>query len=217
LLIAAVLTARSWKLGARRIALGCAVVAAIGAFLVAVGPGRPLLDRGVYTVESTLLRSKDTSTSQRSAELQNFGRNVNGSEWLTGRGVGVFWKAEVPAPIDAASFGSKETPLYRIGWHVYGLDWLYKFGLLGAAMLLAAAWALGRRALRPYRIGGPEPRWLIYSLGACAPPLVLLALSDPRVALVAGITVGLLSRGCDFAGEDRAEGRQPEPFALVSR
>jgi hypothetical protein len=41
----------------------------------------------------------------------------------------------------------------------------------------------------------------MYSLAVCAPPFLLVMFTNPRVALFAGITVGLLSRCCDLAGQ----------------
>lgn len=198
LLIGGAVVVRSLGIGARRLLLAAGAILLIAAVGAAFGPGRTILDQARYTVTSSLLSTKDDSSSQRRAELSNFGRNVNGIQWITGRGVGVLWRSEVPAPVDSASFGSKETALNRLGWHVYGLDWAYKFGLLGVGLILATAFLLGRRIFRAYRAADPDARWLIYSLAVCAPPFVLLAFSNPRVALMGGVIVGLLSRCCDL-------------------
>ncbi len=198
LMIGTAVVVRSLGIGARRLLLSAGALLLIAAVAVAAGPGRPLFNQARYTATSSLLHTNDASSSQRKAELKNFGRNVNGAQWITGRGIGVLWRSEVHSPIDIAAFGSDETPLTRLGWHVYGLDWAYKFGLLGLAMILAAGFVLGRRAFRAYRIADGSGRWLIYSLAVCAPPFVLLAFTNPRIALMAGISVGLLSRCCDL-------------------
>lgn len=198
LMIGAAVVARSLGIGARRLLLSACALLLISAVAVAAGPGRPLFDQARYTLTSSLLHTDDASSSQRKAELLNFDRNVDGTQWITGRGVGVLWRSEIRSPVDIAAFGGDENALTRLGWHVYGLDWAYKFGLLGVALILAAAIALGRRIYRSYRSADSSGRWLTYSLAVCAPPFVLLAFTNPRIALMAGITVGLLSRCCDF-------------------
>lgn len=198
LMIGGAVVVRSLGIGARRILLSAGAILLIAAVAVAAGPGRPLFDQVRYTATSSLLHTKDASSSQRKAELLNFDRNVNGLEWVTGRGIGVLWRSEVRSPVDIVAFGSDENALTRLGWHVYGLDWAYKFGLLGIGLILAAAFVLGRRIFRSYRAADGQGRWLIYSLAVCAPPFTLLAFSNPRIALMAGIVVGLLSRCCDF-------------------
>lgn len=198
LMIGAAVVVRSLGIGARRLLLTAGAVLLIAAVAVAAGPGRPLFDQARYTLTSSLLHTNDASSSQRKAELLNFDRNVNGTQWLTGRGIGVLWRSEVRSPVDIVAFGANETPLTRLGWHVYGLDWAYKFGLLGLGLILAAAIVLGRRILRAYRAADGSGRWLIFSLAVCAPPFALLAFTNPRIALMAGIAVGLLSRCCDF-------------------
>jgi hypothetical protein len=198
LMIGAAVVVRSLAIGTRRLLLSGGAILLIAAVAVAAGPGRPLFDQARYTLTSSLLHSNDASSSQRKAELQNFQRNVNGTQWITGRGVGVLWRSEVRSPVDIAAFGGEENALTRLGWHVYGLDWAYKFGLLGIFVLLTGAVVLGRRIVRSFRIADGSGRWLIYSLAVCAPPLVLLAFTNPRVALLGGILVGLLSRCCDF-------------------
>lgn len=198
LIIGAGVLVRSLGIGRRRLLLtGGALLLAAGV-LVAAGPGQTLLNQARYTATSSLLRTNDASSSQRHAELQSFGRNVNGVDWVIGRGIGVFWRADVRSPVDVAAFGSGENALTRLGWHVYGLDWAYKFGLLGVAMILATAIVLGRRVLSGYRKAKDSGRWLIYSLAICAPPFVLLAFTNPRIALMGGVVVGLLSRCCDL-------------------
>lgn len=199
LMIAAAVIARSLGIGARRLLITGAAILVLFGISVAAGPGRPLFEQVKYTATSSVLSTKDPSSSQRLAELENLRRNLSGSEWLTGRGIGVFWRAEVPSPVDIASFGSKETAYTRLGWHVYGLDWLYKFGLVGVALILGFAILLGRRIYLTCRKADGQARWLLFSLAVCAPPFLLLAFTNPRIALVSGMVVGLLSRGCDFA------------------
>jgi hypothetical protein len=207
LMIGTALVVRSLGIGARRILLSAGAILLIAAVAVAAGPGRPLFDQARYTVTSSLLHTKDASSSQRKAELLNFDRNVNGFDWVTGRGIGVLWRSEVRSPVDVAAFGGDENALTRLGWHVYGLDWAYKFGLLGLGLILAAGFVLGRRVFRSYRGADGSGRWLIYSLAVCAPPFTLLAFSNPRIALMAGVVVGLLSRCCDFDPPLAAAGR----------
>jgi hypothetical protein len=198
LMIGAAVAARSLTIGMRRILLSAGALLLIAAVAVVLGPGRPLFDQARYTASSSLLHSDDASSSQRKSELLNFDRNVSGIDWITGRGVGVLWRSEVRSPVDIASFGSDENALTRLGWHVYGLDWAYKFGLLGVGLILAAGALLGRRVYRSWRTADGSSRWLMYSLAVCAPPLVLLAFTNPRIALMGGVVIGLLSRCCDL-------------------
>lgn len=198
LIIGAGVLVRSLGIGGRRLMVTAGALLVVAAIAVAVGPGRPLFEQARYTASSSLLRSSDASSSQRQAEIKNFGQNVDGIDWVIGRGVGVLWRAKVASPVDIASFGSEETALTRLGWHVYGLDWAYKFGLLGIGAILAAAILLGQRLRRAYVSSPLSGRWLTYSLAVCAPPFVLLALTNQRLAIVAGVTVGLLSRSCDL-------------------
>lgn len=198
LMIGTAVAVRSLGIGARRLLLAAGAVLLTAAVAVALGPGRPLFNQARYTASSSLLRSDDASSSQRKAELLNFDRNVDGIDWATGRGIGVQWRSEVRSPVDIAAFGSEENALTRLGWHVYGLDWAYKFGLLGVALILTVGTLLGRRVYRSWRSAGGSARWLMYSLAVCAPPFVLLAFTNPRVALIGGIVLGLLSRACDL-------------------
>jgi hypothetical protein len=198
LLISSGIIARSLAIGWRRLAMTAGVIFVLAALAVAAGPGRSLVDQARYTAVSSLLQSKDDSSSQRTSEVKNFGRNIDGPEWVTGAGVGVLWRVEVRSPVDNAAFGSGESPGTRAGWHVYGLDWAYKFGLVGVALMLAAAFLLGRRVRRAYLAADATGRSLVYTLAICAVPFLLLALSNLRIALISGVTVGLLSRACDL-------------------
>jgi hypothetical protein len=201
LLIGGALLARSLGIGRRRLLQGGAALLVAFALAVAAGPGRPLLHQLRYTAVSSLLRTKDASSSQRTAEISSFASNMKGADWITGRGLGVTWYAFAKAPIDSLSYGPGESEFTRIGWHVYGLDWIYKFGLLGLAAILAALVLIAREALRTYRRATAEARWLIYSLAVCIPPFALLLFTNPRVALMTGVTLGLLSRCCDLAAQ----------------
>lgn len=199
LLIGGALLLRTLKIGKRRLLQGAAALALVFALAVAAGPGRPLLHQLHYTAVSSLLRTNDASSSQRTSELLSFRRNMDATDWITGRGVGVIWQAEVKAPIDALSFGPGETEFTRIGWHVYGLDWVYKFGLGGLLAIVFAVVVMGRELLRTYRRAEPPLRSMIFSLSVCVPAFLLLLFTNPRVALMAGLTIGLLSRCCDLA------------------
>ncbi len=203
LMIGIAVVVRSLGIGTKRLLQVAAVIVAVAAVSALFGPGRTILHQASYTATSSLLSTKDDSSSQRKAEFSNFGRNVNGIGWITGRGLGVLWRSEVPSPVDSASFGSKETALNRLGWHVYGLDWAYKFGLLGIGLILAVGCVLGLRVYRACRRASDTPRWLIYSLAVCAPPFVLLTFSNPRVGLMGGVVVGLLSRCVDMIPPQR--------------
>jgi hypothetical protein len=198
LMIGTAVLVRSLGIGTRRLLFSAGALLLVAAIAVAAGPGRPLFNQARYTATSSLLHTNDASSSQRKAEIKSFGRNISGTQWITGRGIGVLWRSEVSAPVDIVAFGSDETPLTRLGWHVYGLDWAYKFGLLGVGLILAAGAALGRHTVRSFRAADGSGRWLIYSLAICAPPFLLLAFTNPRIALLAGISIGLLSRCCDL-------------------
>ena len=203
IVIGGAVVVRSLAIGTRRLLLLGAAIVVVGAVLVA-GPAQSVFNQAKYTVTSSLLSSNNTGSTQRRSEIQNFARNLTGPEWLTGRGVGVLWRAEVRTPVDSASYGSEETPFNRIGWHVYGLDIAYKFGLLGVALILFTAYVLGRRAVSAFRQAGPERRWMIYSLGVCSVPFAAFVFTNPRIALFAGVVIGLLSRCCDLAAADEA-------------
>lgn len=174
-------------------------IACVGGALALVGPARPLLDDARYVVESALLQTKDASTSQRQSELENFSRNLRGpADVMLGKGLGAVWNAEVASPLDSAAFGSGETAYVRVGWHVYGLDWLYKLGVLGVLAVLGAA-AFGARRLRRALKEGRDPvlRSLVRSLGVLAPVLLLFLFTNLRIAFFTGVTLGLVSSSAD--------------------
>lgn len=200
ILIVAAIAVRSVGIGRRRLLQCVAVVLLAFAVLVAAGPGRSTFDRIRYTVESSTLKTKDASSQQRTSELKSFVDNMHGLRWVTGAGLGVSWRALERAPVDQLSFGTGETALQRIGWHVYGLDWAYKFGLAGLGVLLWAGLALYRRLSAHLRLAKPELRALLFSVGVCVPPFMLLMFTNLRVGLLAGVTIGVLSKGCDVIG-----------------
>lgn len=189
------------SLGApRRWLIGGAALTAVGlALVIAAGPGQSLVSEARYVVESSLLRTADRSTSQRTAEIDNFTRNLHGpADIVLGKGLGAVWNAEVGAPSDAATFGSGETPLVRVGWHVYGLDWAYKLGIVGilGALAVVGAMALQLRRRLP-DLSDPWTRSLARSLAVVAPVFLLFTFTNPRVALMAGVSLGLVSRLTD--------------------
>jgi hypothetical protein len=181
-------------------------LAVAASLAVVAGPARPLVDQVSYVVKSSLLRSHDRSTSQREAELRNFGHNLHGpADVMLGRGLGAVWNAKVGSAVDVASFGSGETDFVRVGWHVYGLDWLYKLGVLGAlgaVLLMALTGVRVRRRLRTLR--DAMTRSLLGSLAVVAPVLLLFTFTNPRVALFAGVVLGLSSKLMDGGRADVA-------------
>ncbi len=197
---------RSLTAPRRWLVAGAATVVVVAAVAVVAGPARPLVDEVSYVVKSSLLRSQDRSTSQREAELHNFAGNLHGpGDVSLGRGLGAVWNARVGSAVDVASFGSGETDFVRVGWHVYGLDWLYKLGVLGAlgAILLVAFTATrARRRLR--EPADPLTGSLLRSLAVVVPVLLLFTFTNLRVALFAGVVMGLTSKLIDTAPADSA-------------
>lgn len=156
-----------------------------------------------YTVRSITLQTDDSSSRQRTAELESFAGNLDAAGFLVGRGLGSVWNAESESSADIAAFGSGETAYVRVGWHVYGLDWLYKLGLLGVAgvvSLLAAAAVRGWDRLRALR--DRTLRSVTLSLAIVAPVLLLFAFTNLRLAFFAGVVLGLASRALDLAADD---------------
>ena len=70
--------------------------------------------------------------------------------------------------------------------------------------MFVAVFVLFRHLRRAFASADAELRWLIYSLGVSAPPFLLFALTNQRIALLAGVCVGLLSRCSDLARDRRA-------------
>lgn len=204
--IGAALAVRALVLPRRTLALGaCALAVAGGAFLA--GPGRSLAGDLTYAVRSSLLQTEDASTSQRQTELQDFFDNMSApDDALLGHGIGAAWLTGAPRPVDAVAFGEGETAAVRLGWHIYGLDWAYRLGLLGTLAAVALLWA-GVRRLKVLRgIADRETRSVVLSLAVTTPVLLLLALTNPRLALFAGVGLGCLSRFADLSAHADADG-----------
>jgi len=199
LFLAATLIARSVRASRRLVAatVTATVVAAGVAALLA--PGRAILDDVRYAAESVFLVSDDPGTEQRRAELENFARNISSpGDLVFGRGLGAAWNTEVLAPVDIASFGSGETVYVRLGWHVYGLDWLYKIGLLGVAAIVALFTVSAVPLVRAIRrVEDRALRSLAWSLAAVSPVFLLFLFTNARVAALGGVVLGLLSRIAD--------------------
>jgi len=189
-----------------------AVVLVVVAFAL-VGPHGGVARDLRYVVRSAALQSKDSSSDQRSAELKSFTRNVHGADWVVGRGLGTIWRADVKARFDAASYGSGETAYVRIGWHVYGLDWVYKFGLLGVLILIATAVALGRRLAPRIRAAGGWVRSYALSLAVCLAAFLPFVFTGIRIGMMAGLVLGVLSRLADLspAADWEPAGAAPAP------
>lgn len=202
------LALRSLVLPRRLIAGAIGAIVLLGAVAVAAGPARSVADDLVYTAKSALLSSDDESSKQRLSEFRNLAANTDGAEWVVGRGLGTLWQVHNTAPVDAASFGSGETAFVRVGWHVYGLDWLYKLGLAG--VLLAAAWlvVLELRIRDVLRRGGPDAGRLL-SFAILIPIFGLLLFTNLRVGLMCGICLALASRTVDEAPPASAPAPQP--------
>lgn len=193
LLIAAALLARAAWMDPRR-ALGIGTAAAVAvALLVAAGPLAGPWKDARYAAASAIGLREDTSTRQRADELRDLAGNLGPVDWVVGRGAGTPWRSTGAGPVEPASFGSGETVTRRIGWHAYGADWTYKFGLLGALALAFLLLRAMRVALREARGLDRPDRADVRSLALALPPLVLLTLTNPRVGFVAGVVLGLLS------------------------
>jgi multisubunit Na+/H+ antiporter MnhF subunit len=138
----------------------------------------------------SLGQSGDASQQQRAIELTSLEDNLDGLAWVTGRGIGAFWHPSDVGPVEIGTFGSKETATQRIGWHLFGADWVFKIGL-GGCLALVAIWAV--RLLRRPSLAPSVLEVDLRSLSACLPVLALFAWTNLRVGLVAGIILGLLS------------------------
>lgn len=174
------------------------VAAVIVLAAVAFGPRARLVHDVGYVFRSALLQSKDASSTQRSAELRNFADNMHGVDWVVGKGVGTIWRARFQAPIDLASFGSRETAYTRIGWHVYGLDWAYKFGLAGLLVIFGTAVLLSRRLMSRLPAASSDMRGLAFSLAVCLLALIPFVFTGTRIGMVAGLVLGALSKLADL-------------------
>lgn len=199
IMIGLALFARTIPIGWKKIFAGVLVSLVVFACLVTAGPARPIANDLVYAAKSALLLTKDDSTSQRTSEIKNFAANVDPATLATGKGIGAAWVVKVPAPVDAVAFGSGESEIRRIGWHVYGLDWLYKFGLIGiaiATMVTTKLFVLTRRSMAHT---SKHIRSSILTHAVCVPPFLLFALTNLRVGLMAGICLGLLAASVQLA------------------
>lgn len=193
LVMVGALALRTVRVSRRVLALTAACALALGAVLYAAGPLRSVVGGAVYTLESAVGLEEDNSTSQRQAELTNFGANVDGVDWFLGRGLGTKWNADVSGAIEIGSFGSAETAYVRIGWHFYGLDYLYKFGAFGCAALIGLLLAMLARARGAHRLASPRESGFVWSLALCLPCFALFAFTNARVAFFAGVVAGALA------------------------
>lgn len=179
----------------RRLLAGAAVVAAALAVAFTIGPARPLTSDISLGVRSALLMTEDESSQLRRVELRDFAENLRGVDDIAlGRGLGAIWNSSPDAPIDPVAFGSAETATVRVGWHVYGLDWLYKLGFGGVLILLGIAAYAG--ALVRARLAAVDDVWLrslARSLALVSPVFLLFLFTNPRVALFGGVVTGGLS------------------------
>lgn len=194
-----------WAPPARVFAWG-ALAATVAALAVVTGPLASLTSDVSYAVRSTLLLTDDSSSSQRLSELEAFRSNSKSpGDVFFGHGLGAVWYASAEAPTDVVSFGGDETALVRVGWHIYGLDFAYKVGLLGILGLMAlfVHGALATRE-RVGRIYDPLARSVTRSLGLIVPVLTLFVFTNPRISLFAGLCLGALSALLDRAPAPRA-------------
>lgn len=193
---------RALVLPRRTLAVAAATLLVAGGLFLA-GPGRSLAGDLTYAVRSSLLQTEDASTSQRQTELDDFVANMSSpDDALLGRGVGAAWLTGAERPVDAVAFGQGETAAVRLGWHIYGLDWAYRLGLLGSLAAVALMWTGVRRVRRLRQVEDPEARSVLLSVAVTTPFLLLLALTNVRLALFAGLGLGLLSRFADLSDED---------------
>jgi hypothetical protein len=193
-------------------AVAVAVAVVVAAAAVATGRAGPVVGDLRYVVKSAVFQTHDQSVSQRSAEVTELTDNMQTrTDWLFGRGLGASWNATQEATTQVASFGGKETPFVRLGWHVYGFDWIYRFGLLGTAALAFVVLVTIRRANRLVRRAEPLLRSLTVSFLTFAPILLLFAFSNQRLALFAGFTLGTASAVADLALGASAEAAETPP------
>lgn len=186
---------RALYLPRRRLLMVVGVTAATLTAALAIGSAGSLASDVSYSVRSALLMTEDESSQLRRAELRDFTANLRDFDDVAlGRGLGAVWSSSADSRIDPVAFGSEETSAVRVGWHVYGLDWLYKLGILGGLVTLGVATYAG--ALMRSRLAGiadKRLRSLGRSLALVSPVLLLFLFTNPRVALFAGIVTGGLS------------------------
>ncbi len=207
LFILAALAVRSLSLTRRTMLAGVATLLVVAGTLVAAGPLRSTWDNARYAVASAVGARSDASTQQRGREWRELVRNFEAADAFIGRGAGTPWTAFDPGPVGIASFGTGESVTKRIGWHAYGLDWLFKFGVLGCLLAIAGllgAMRVGFQATKGMsQPSSTDARSLIIVLA----PLALLLFTNPRVGLLAGVVLGLISTSIDL---ERAHARTPE-------
>lgn len=201
------------QLGPRRLLASVAVVAAAGGALWAAGPLRPVADQVAYTVRSAVGLEEDASTGQRSRELRDLRAIMRPGDWLAGRGIGTPWNSSDPATNELAAFGGGETSAVRIGWHLYGADFVYKLGALGLAVWFTVLLLALRRGWSAARALGPADAWIVRSLIVILPLLALFMFTNPRIALITGVLAAVLSRFIDLARARSTPG-WPRPSAL---
>jgi hypothetical protein len=191
------------RLFVSRPALGVVAVillAVVGFGAIASGRAGPVVGDLRYIVKSAFFQTHDQSVSQRSAEVTELGDNMQTrADWLLGRGLGASWNATSESTTQVASFGGKETPFVRLGWHVYGFDWIYRFGLLGTIVITLVVATTIRNASGLVRRTEPMLVSLTMSFLVFAPILLLFAFANQRLALFAGFVLGTASAVGDVA------------------
>jgi len=205
--LSVVVVTRACVLPRRALASLIVGVAILGAAVALIVPQAPVVRSVSYAVRSATGGQADASTAQRSGERRDFARNVTGASWLVGKGMGSPWNAYEPGPREIASYGSGETAFIRLGWHATGLDWLYKFGLGGVAVILTLLFVGLRRgwlAARAHPCNGTAMR----SLVVVCPVLLLFSFTNIRIAFVSGLVLALISTGIDLNAR-----RSPAPSA----
>ena len=192
-MIGLALAVRSLSLPRRKLAALAAGVVLLGAAVSFAGPAEPLRAQARYAVESVLGANQDTSIAARQSEYGAWAANTSGAQWVIGHGLGAYWRDPDARLDDRGTFGSGETVYQRLGWHSLGLDWAYVVGIGGVLALAAlGALVLAGAARRAAAFAG-ERRNAAWCLVLVLPPLWLLALTNLRIALLAGVCLGLLS------------------------
>jgi O-antigen ligase len=138
----------------------------------------------------------------RTAEVQNITANLSKYDsWVWGRGLGTFWEEIYYQPKDLGS-GWNDLIGWYTGSHVLGLDILFKYGLIGAVLYVACYVSLAVKYYKRTRIALPFERWVLDSAIAF-PLLVAFELHNPRISLVAGFLLGIVSAALGYAGRGR--------------
>ena len=139
---AVLLTLRLW----RRLFPALAGLTLVVGVVAVESPNAPLVSHVRYTIESSLLLTSDPSTRIRISELHNYVRNVVSEEdLLLGRGIGAPGTCLSPARLIRPRTVLVRTEYVRLGWHVFGLDWLYKLGIIGVLGTATLAFVAGAR------------------------------------------------------------------------